>query len=125
MVQFRVFGRSLLCVVVLASPVWAQDDDRIWGRLYATTGDVHEGFIRWDRNEGSWVDVLDGTKEIPSENYMVWLEAKGADGPPLRFIDLQGFRISRRTPTSRPPPRRRSDLGTFGRFVSWRTVGLN
>ena len=61
MAQFRAFGRSLLCVAVLASPVWAQDDDRIWGRLYTTTGDVHEGFIRWDRNEGSWLDRTDGT----------------------------------------------------------------
>ncbi len=25
---------------------------------------VFEGLIRWDKNEASWVDVLDGTKEI-------------------------------------------------------------
>ncbi len=94
MAQFRAFGRSLLCVAVLASTAWAQDSDRIWGQLYTTSGDVYEGFIRWDRNEGSWVDILDGSKEIPAENYQAWLEAKGADGPPLRVIDLQGFRIS-------------------------------
>ena len=94
MAQFRAFGRSLLCVAVLASTAWAQDSDRIWGQLYTTSGDVYEGFIRWDRNEGSWVDILDGSKEIPAENYQAWLKAKGADGPPLRFIDLQGFRIS-------------------------------
>ena len=121
MAQFRVFGRSLLCVVVLASPVWAQDDDRIWGRLYATTGDVHEGFIRWDRNEGSWVDVLDGTKEIPSENYMVWLEAKGADGPPLRFIDLQGFRISWREADPDFSPTTPSEI-RFGHLRSLRVM---
>ncbi len=121
MVQFRAFGRSLLCVVVLASPVWAQDDDRIWGRLYATTGDVHEGFIRWDRNEGSWVDVLDGTKEIPSENYMVWLEAKGADGPPLRSIDLQGFRISWREADPDFPPTTASEI-RFGHLRSLRVM---
>ena len=94
MAQFRAFGRSLLCVAVLASPAWAQDGDRIWGRLHTTSGDIYEGFIRWDRNEGSWVDVLDGSKKIPDENYQAWLAAKGADGPPRRFIDLQGFRIS-------------------------------
>ena len=121
MAQFRVFGRSLLCVVVLASPVWAQDDDRIWGRLYATTGDVHEGFIRWDRNEGSWVDVLDGTKEIPSENYMVWLEANGADGPPLRFIDLQGFRISWREADPDFSPTTPSEI-RFGHLRSLRVM---
>ena len=99
MAQLSALGRPLLCVAVLAGCVWAtparaQDGDRIWGRLDTTSGDVYEGFIRWDRNEGSWVDVLDGSKEIPDAVYLAWLEAKGADGPPLRHIDLQGFRIS-------------------------------
>ncbi len=39
MAQFRAFGRSLSCLAVLASPVWAQDGDRIWGQLYTTSGD--------------------------------------------------------------------------------------
>jgi len=125
MAQFRAFGRSLLCVVVLASPawdqVWAQDGDRIWGRLYTTSGEVHEGFIRWDRNEGSWVDVLDGSKEIPAENYVAWLEAKGADGPPLRFIDLQGFRISWREADPDFPPTASSGI-RFGHLRSLRVV---
>ena len=99
MAQLSALGRSWLCVAALAGlawtqPAWAQDGDRIWGRLYTTSGDAYEGFIRWDRNEGSWVDVLDGSKEIPDENYLVWLEAKGQGGPPLRRIDLQGFRIT-------------------------------
>ena len=121
MAQFRALGRSLLCVAVLASPGWAQDGDRIWGRLYTTSGDVHEGFIRWDRNEGSWVDVLDGSKEIPAENYMAWLEAKGADGPPLRFIDLQGFRISWREADPDFPSTASSGI-RFGHLRSLRVV---
>ena len=94
MAQFRAFGRSLVCLAVLASPALAQDGDRIWGQLRTTSGDVYEGFIRWDRNEGSWVDILDGSKEIPAENYQAWLAARERDGPPLRVIDLLGFRIS-------------------------------
>ena len=94
MPQLRAFGRSLLCVAVLASPARAQDDDRIWGQLHTTSGDVHAGFIRWDRNEGSWVDILDGSKTIPEENYFAWLQAMGAGGPPLRYVDLMGYRIS-------------------------------
>ncbi len=62
MPQLSAFGRSLLCMAVLASPVRAQDNDRIWGQLHTTSGDVYEGFIRWDRNEGSWVDLLDASK---------------------------------------------------------------
>ena len=94
MPQLRAFGWSLLCVAVLASPARAQDGDRIWGQLHTTSGDVYEGFIRWDRNEGSWVDILDGSKEIPDETYLAWLEARGAGGPPLRYVDLFGYRIS-------------------------------
>ena len=80
MAQFQALAWSFLLSAALAGPAWAQDGDRIWGRIYTTSGDVYEGFIRWDRNEGSWVDVLDGSKEIPEENYLAWLEAGSADG---------------------------------------------
>ena len=94
MPQLRAFGWSLICVAVLASPARAQDGDRIWGEVHTTSGDVYEGFIRWDRNEGSWVDILDGSKTIAEENYLAWLHAMGAGGPPLRYVDLMGYRIS-------------------------------
>jgi hypothetical protein len=40
---------------------------RIYGRITTTDGDVLEGLIRWDRNEASWVDVLNGSKVIQSD----------------------------------------------------------
>lgn len=43
-------------------------EDRLYGRVVTASGDVLEGFIRWDKNEGSWDDMLDGTKEIPEQN---------------------------------------------------------
>ena len=80
MAHFRAHCRSLLCALLcalgLSGPVWAQDGDRIWGQVHTKSGEVHEGFIRWDRNEGSWVDILDGSKEVPGENYLAWLESK-------------------------------------------------
>lgn len=98
MAHLRACGLSLLCVLVcalgLTAPAQAQDADRIWGQVHTKSGDVHEGFIRWDGNEASWVDILGGSKEIPGENYAAWLEAKDADGPPVRTIDLLGFRIT-------------------------------
>lgn len=36
--------------------------NRLYGTVRTKRGDVYEGFLRWDRNEGSWGDVLDGTK---------------------------------------------------------------
>lgn len=60
---------ALLCALGFSDPVSAQDADRIWGQVHTKSGDVHEGFIRWDGNEVSWVDLLDGFKEVPGENY--------------------------------------------------------
>ena len=36
--------------------------DRLYGRAWTVDGRELEGFIRWDRNEGSWTDVLDADK---------------------------------------------------------------
>jgi len=121
MAPFHALAWSFLLAAALAGPAWAQDGDRIWGRLYTTTGDVHEGFIRWDRNEGSWVDVLDGSKEIPEENYLAWLEAGGADGPPVRSIDLMGYRISWEEDDPDFPDRAASGI-RFGHLRSLRVV---
>ncbi len=41
----------------------AGTEDRIYGTITTVDGDTFTGFIRWDKNEGSWVDVLDGNKE--------------------------------------------------------------
>ena len=43
-------------------------DERIYGRV-VTDEDVRlEGYLRWDRNETHWADILDGQKEIPHEH---------------------------------------------------------
>jgi hypothetical protein len=36
--------------------------NRLHGTVTTRSGDIHEGFLRWDRNEASWSDVLDATK---------------------------------------------------------------
>jgi len=41
--------------------------DRIYGRVLTMDGGEYEGFIRWDRNEGSWADLLDASKDITAE----------------------------------------------------------
>lgn len=50
-----VFG-----VAICAS---AETEDRIYGKIITVDGDTFEGLIRWDKNEGSWADVLDGNKD--------------------------------------------------------------
>ncbi len=36
-------------------------NDRLYGHVLTDQG-LYQGFIRWDRNEGSWTDLLDATK---------------------------------------------------------------
>jgi hypothetical protein len=35
---------------------------RLYGTVLTRDGGAHRGFIRWDRNEGSWSDLLDANK---------------------------------------------------------------
>jgi hypothetical protein len=60
-----------IALAVTALGVGSQEipsDDRLYGRVTTAAGDVYEGYLRWDRNEGSWADVLNGTKELPWQN---------------------------------------------------------
>jgi len=94
MPPLSAYSALLLCVLAFAGPLSGQDAHRIWGQVHTTAGDVHEGFIRWDRNEGSWVDILDGSKRLPAENYETWLAANRGGERPTRTIELNGYRIS-------------------------------
>ena len=75
------------------SPAYSQTSDRIWGRVATTSGDVLEGFIRWDRNEASWADQLDGTKEnLEFEFQDWWVLANPDDRGRDRVIEYGGYR---------------------------------
>ncbi len=90
---WTLLGWTLVLSTSLATPVLAQTADRIWGRVHTTEGDVHAGFLRWDRTEASWADVLDGLKELPEENYFAWLRANDRERA-TRTIELRGYRIT-------------------------------
>ena len=84
---------TLVLSTCAAAHASAQSADRIWGRVHTTEGEVHTGFIRWDRKEASWADILDGAKTLPDENYFAWLEAHDRERA-TRTIELRGHRIS-------------------------------
>lgn len=48
--------------------VMADNSGRIYGKITTVDSDVLEGLIRWDKNEGSWVDILNGQKELSRKN---------------------------------------------------------
>jgi hypothetical protein len=55
---------SAVIVFISASATVAGGEGRIYGKLTTVNGEVFEGPIRWDLNEGSWVDILNGTKQL-------------------------------------------------------------
>lgn len=65
----RLLIASIAVTVAVASLAMAEDAGRIYGKITTVEGDVFEGVIRWDKNEGSWVDVLDGTKELDRRDF--------------------------------------------------------
>lgn len=92
--QGRTLLRWILVLSTLAAaPASPQSADRIWGRVHTTEGEMHSGFIRWDRKEAGWGDILDGARTLPDENYFAWLEAHDRERA-TRTIELRGHRIS-------------------------------
>lgn len=62
---------KIAALVVMTLGAGARIDppaDRLYGRVVTAGGDVFEGFLRWDQNEGGWADLLNGSKEMPWEN---------------------------------------------------------
>lgn len=88
---------AMTALAVTLAPIQASPDDRLYGRVTTAAGDVFEGYIRWDRNEGSWVDLLSGSKELPWENARDAERlgpADGRDRSSRHSIDILGLRIS-------------------------------
>lgn len=59
---------------------------RIYGKIYTEDGEVHEGRITWDKNEGIWEDILDCTKSYRPPHYEDYEEEES--------IEIFGLRIS-------------------------------
>ncbi|MFH2037511.1 MAG: hypothetical protein ABIJ45_14000 [Candidatus Zixiibacteriota bacterium] len=64
---------SLVCfslaifILALALPLSAQQGI-LYGKIYTVDNEELEGFIRWDKNEASWDDILDGNKELDRQH---------------------------------------------------------
>jgi len=88
---------GLICTVSILVPpsVSAQTGERLWGRVRTVSGDTLEGFIRWDRNEGAGVDLLDGTKTTKPFQFQDWWRlAHPGNQRRDRVVELAGYRIT-------------------------------
>ena len=54
---------TLIGLLIISTFVFA-DSGRIYGKIVTVDGDEFQGPIRWDKNEGNWVDILDGNKNL-------------------------------------------------------------
>lgn len=88
-----------MLLLMLAGVAWAPRapergpaGDRIWARITTAGGGVVEGFVRWDRNEGSWADLLDGYRELPEE-YRLEAQRLGA-AERERSVEVFGVRVT-------------------------------
>jgi hypothetical protein len=59
---------------------------RIYGRIYTDDDKLYEGWIRWDKNEAFWDDILDATKKYYT------LHPRPAKKE--KYISIFGFRIT-------------------------------
>ncbi len=80
-------------VAALVVTVEADDSGRIYGEITTAEGDTFEGFIRWDKNEGSWVDILDATKELPKRS--TYKEARRKYRDRKATIEIFGITIGK------------------------------
>ena len=60
----RLKMRTAISLMILLGFAHASaESGRIYGKLYTVDNDVFEGWIRWDKNEAFWDDIIDGTIE--------------------------------------------------------------
>lgn len=111
----------LLASLVAASPVGAQSDGRIWGRVATTGGEVHEGFLRFhgEQDAASWTDTFRSVDDVPSERRDTWLAASRGGSPFIRTIELKGYRVSWNDRSDDFPSRRtlRVPFGSIGAII--------
>jgi hypothetical protein len=75
----------------MVSQVYAEKG-RIYGRIYTDQGDVLEGPIRWDLNEASWDDMLDGYKEQSRQAKKEGRRRYGDKGTEVNIFGLTIFK---------------------------------
>jgi len=63
--KIEIWG--MVIFILLATLTALADPGQIYGKIYTTDNKILEGIIRWDKNEASWDDILDGYKNLDSD----------------------------------------------------------
>ena len=89
MKPFLTVAALALVVAFAAGAAHADARGRIYGRVITVDGDEYEGMIRWDTNEISWIDVLDGIKKLDEPRH----RSRRADRERIKKIRVLGIDI--------------------------------
>lgn len=73
----------------------APDAERIWAAVETVSGDTLQGFLRWDRDQAGWSDLLTATRGVSRDIQRIWRVATGrGEDLPRRVVEVAGFRVS-------------------------------
>jgi hypothetical protein len=89
MKRILILCAVLVFIAVSAFPSMADSRGRIHGRVITFDGDEFEGLIRWDKNEASWIDMIDCTKELSLS------KRRGRDKEEVKSIYIFGVRVGK------------------------------
>ncbi len=80
-------GLILVLAATVSAPSFADARGRIHGRVITSEGERYDGLIRWDKNEVSWVDMIDCTKELELS------KRRYKDNEKVKSIRIFGIRV--------------------------------
>ena len=86
-----IFSAAAILLMAFSLSAMADNAGRIYGKITTVDDDVFEGLIRWDKNEGSWVDVLNGNKELSRRKHSDRKNYRDRE----RSIELFGITIAK------------------------------
>ncbi len=77
-------------------PAGVQAGNRIWGLVLTKGGEPYAGFLRFvsARHSASWADSFQAEQSVGNEPFRTWASAFRDGPPPVRTVELKGYRIT-------------------------------
>lgn len=91
-----ILAAAAILLMAFSLTAMADNAGRIYGKITTVDDDVFEGLIRWDKNEGSWVDILNGNKELSRKRHSDRKKYRNRE----RSIELFGITIAKTSGSS-------------------------
>ncbi len=69
--------------------------ERIWGRVLTRDGESREGRLRFARSDATvWADFFRAKRIAREDHYRQWIDAARGGDPAVRFVEVEGYRVS-------------------------------